>query len=161
MMRKPLNRVDLLGEIAYPKIGISSQGNDYARFSLKYSKGMKDGKELFVLIPCMMFGEALQQQRHLIVENNQVVIRGNLNVQNKQDDYGEWQRDFFIDVKRIVDPKNVKELNEAPSQGVPVSHQSAYTTAEPVEHRVPVAPGRKSRSTAEQTAKIVDDEIPF
>ena len=159
-MRKPLNRVDLLGEIAYPKIGTSSQGNDYARFSLKYSKGMKDGKELFTLIPCMMFGEALQQQRHLIVENSQVVIRGNLNVQNKQDDYGDWQRDFFIDVKRIVDPKNVKELNEAPSQGMPVFAQHGYTTSEPVEHRVSVAPRRQSRAPAEQ-AEIVDDEILF
>ena len=159
-MRKLLNRVDLLGEIAYPKIGTSSQGNDYARFSLKYSKGMKDGKELFTLIPCMMFGEALQQQRHLIVENSQVVIRGNLNVQNKQDDYGDWQRDFFIDVKRIVDPKNVKELNEAPSQGMPVSAQHGYTTSEPVKHRVSVAPRRQSRAPAEQ-AEIVDDEILF
>ena len=160
-MRKPLNRVDLLGKIAYPKIETSSQGNDYARFSLKYSKGMKDGKELFVLIPCMMFGEALQQQRHLIVEDNQVVIRGNLNVQNKQDDYGDWQRDFFINVKRIVDPKNVKELNEVPSQGMPVSQQQAYTTAEPVEHRVSVAPRRQSKPTEQQLAEIDDDKIPF
>ena len=160
-MRKPLNRVDLLGEIAYPQIGTSSQGNDYARFSLKYSKGMKDGKELFVLIPCMMFGETLQQQRHLIVENSQVVIRGNLNVQNKQDDYGEWKRDFFINVTRIVDPKNVKELNEAPSQGMPVFQQQEYTTSEPVEHRVSVAPRRQSRTTASQQAEIVDDAIPF
>lgn len=160
-MRKPLNRVDLLGEITYPKIGTSSQGNDYARFSLKYSKGMKDGKELFTLIPCMMFGEALQQQRHLIVENSQVVIRGNLNVQNKQDDYGDWQRDFFIDVKRIVDPKNVKELNEAPSQGVPVSAQHGYTTSEPVEHRFSVAPRRQSRATVDQHTEIDDDKIPF
>ncbi|MBO7715340.1 MAG: single-stranded DNA-binding protein [Methanobrevibacter sp.] len=160
-MRKPLNRVDLLGEIAYPQIGTSSQGNDYARFSLKYSKGMKDGKELFVLIPCMMFGETLQQQRHLIVENSQVVIRGNLNVQNKQDDYGEWKRDFFINVTRIVDPKNVKELNEAPAQGVPVSQQQAYTTSEPVEHRVSIAPRRQSKNTVTQPAEIDDDEMPF
>ena len=160
-MRKPLNRVDLLDEIAYPQIGTSSQGNDYARFSLKYSKGMKDGKELFVLIPCMMFGETLQQQRHLIVENSQVVIRGNLNVQNKQDDYGEWKRDFFINVTRIVDPKNVKELNEAPAQGVPVSQHQAYTTSEPVEHRVSIAPRRQSKNTVTQPAEIDDDEMPF
>lgn len=158
-MRKSLNRVDLLGEIAYPKIGTSSQGNDYALFSLKYSKGMKDGKELFTLIPCMMFGEALQQQRHLIVEDSQVVIRGNLNVQNKQDDYGEWTRDFFIDVKRIVDPKNVKELNEAPSQGIPVSEQQAYTTSHPVESRVDF--GKKSSKQSQKPVEIEDDAIPF
>jgi hypothetical protein len=120
---------------------------------------MKDGKELFVLIPCMMFGEALQQQRHLIVENRQVVIRGNLNVQNKQDDYGDWKRDFFISVIRIVDPKNVKELNEAPAQGVPVSQQQAYTTQHPVEHRVNLHPKRTAQQG--QVAEIVDDEVPF
>ena len=65
-----------------------------------------------------------------------------------------------VEFKRIVAPKNVKELNEAPSQGVPVSYQQAYTTAEPVEHRVSVVPRRQPRPTAEQ-AEIDDDDLPF
>ena len=68
-MSKSLNRVDLSGYVAYLFIGTSSQGNEYARFKLKHITGMRDGKETFTLIDCVVFGEALQHCRPFLVEN--------------------------------------------------------------------------------------------
>ena len=159
-MSKSLNRVDLSGYVAYPFIGTSSQGNEYARFKLKHITGMRDGKETFTLIDCVVFGEALQHCRPFLVENTHCVVRGNLQVTNKKNDYDEWVKDCSIKVVRMVEPSKVKELNE-PAPEVATGQQGMFTTSEPVQHRVEVKPRRKPAGSSADVGEIVDDDIPF
>lgn len=157
-----INRIALQGFITGIKEGVSKNGNPYLFFTLRHETQAQDGRIFTMYMDCQAWGDSVEKLKPYVKENVEKIVEGQLKSNTRTTEWGDVENKFVISVYLIKElTEQQKNTSVYGQQATQVSHQSAYTTSTPVEHKVEVKPRRSSQKEEVFDAEVIDDEPPF
>jgi single-strand DNA-binding protein len=107
------NKVTLIGRLTKnPEVKIANSGNKVSNFTLAVDRGFKKENDKTDFITITSFGKSAEFVENYLSKGMMIFVEGRLQIDNWQDEKGNWHNKSYVVSKNILMLEKKKDLAE-------------------------------------------------